>query len=294
MTRKSWFAAAAVAVVHLFPCIVTAQTNSTTVDYLVVTPGFECTRITPGGIDEHTAQFIATGWNSGPNAVAQSQSGDDINLGSVPVTWGVGNSVFDSRSGQHALTESPSGTYGNNWVVTATTTAPIDLSGAGLASLEFWHHHSIEANFDFALVQINAGSGWATVAAYNGEAGAIGDFQYSWINLADYVGQTIQVRFRVGTNSSVTFDGWVIDDVVVRKDSTVMLEDDFESGLGNWTISAEWGLTIPGAANDYGSISPGGLFTAGTQTGSTFVRALYGETIEATALVDVYPPDWVP
>ena len=59
-------------------------------------------------------------------------------------------------------------------------------------------------------------------------------------------------------------------------------------------INSQWGVTIPGSINSLGTITQDGLFKAGGLTGTTFVRAIYDGTIEATATVDVYPPDWVP
>ncbi len=289
-----WLAVAAIAAIRLIPSAAVAQTNSTTVDYLVVTPSYECTRVSPGGVGPHTAQFTAIGWNNGPNAVDQSQSGDDINLGPVTVTWESGASAYDAHSGQSALTESPSGVYGDNWNVTATTTASFDLSGASLASLEFWHHYDLENGYDYGYVEVNAGSGWVVLDTYNGTLGGLADFQYQWLNLGAYTGQTIQIRFRVDTDGSVVRDGWVIDDIVLRKDSTDLLNDDLESGLGNWAISSQWGLSLPGGGAQLGTIDANGLFTAGGATGTTFVKAVHGGTVEATATVDVYPPDWVP
>ena len=294
MARKSWLLSAALAVTQLFPSVSAAQPNSTTVDYLVVSPDYACTRITPGGTPQWTAQFTAIGWSAGPNAVLQDQGGDDFSLGAVPVEWATPESIYDAHSGLFALTESPNGNYGNQWNVRAQVAQSFDLSAAGSASLELWHHYELENNFDFGYIEVNSGSGWTAVRTYDGTLGSIADFHFVSVDLAPYLGQTIDVRFRVSTDGSVTRDGWVIDDVLLRIDAASVFADDMESGLGNWSISSQWGLTLPGGVNQLGSIDENGLFTAGGQTGSTFVRAIYDGSIEATAAVDVYPPDWVP
>lgn len=295
MVRQLRFLGAALAVLPFLPAVSAAQPNSTTVDYIVVSPSYECTRVSPGGIDEHSAGFSAFGFNRGPNAVAENQGGDDIALGPVTVEWAMPDSVFDAHSGQAALTDSPSGPYGNNWNVTATANPSFSLVGVSSASVEFWHHYELENGFDYAYVEVNAGSGWNVVSTFNGTLGDLGIFTFRSINLASYVGQTIQLRFRLDTDISVVRDGWVIDDVVVRADGAPVFSDDFESGLGNWTVSpSSWGLSGVTGLAQLGSISPEGKFTAGGVTGSTFVRAIYDGTLEATADVDVYPPDWVP
>lgn len=294
MAQPLWIAAAAFATILLGTSAPLAQPNSSTVDYIVISPDYACTRVSPGGIDEHTAQFTANGWNRGPNAVAEDQGGDDIPLGPVAVEWAMPDTAFDANSGENALTESPNGDYGNGWDVTARAAPSFDLTSAASASLEFYHHYELENGFDFAYVQVNAGSGWTNLATYNGTLGSFGVFQPVSLNLASYLGQTIQIRFRVDTDFSVTRDGWVVDDVIVRVDGTPVFSDDLESGLGNWVISAQWGLTVPGGLAGLGTITANGIFKSGGITGTTFVRAIYDGTIEDQATVDVYPPDWVP
>lgn len=294
MVRQLRHLGVALAALPLLPAASAAQ-NSTTVDYIVVTPSYECVRISPGGLDEHSAGFAAYGFNRGPNAVAENQGGDDIALGPVTVTWAMPDSVYDAHSGTKGLTDSPEGVYGNNWNVAATKTTSVSLAGASSASLEFWHHYDLESGWDFGYVEINAGSGWTAVSSFTGTLGSIGDFTFRNVNLSSYLGQTIQIRFRLQTDGSQVRDGWVIDDVVVRKDGVPVFSDDFESGLGNWTVPVgSWGLSGVSGLAQLGTISPEGKFTAGGITGTTMIRAIYNGTLEATADIDVYPPSWVP
>ena len=294
MVRQLRFLGAALAALPFLPAVSAAQ-NSTAVDYIVVSPSYECTRITPGGIDEHSAAFSALGFNRGPNAVAENQGGDDISLGPVTVVWAMPDSIYDAHSGTKGMTDSPDGPYGNNWNYAATLTSPVSLVGAASASLEFWHHYDLENGWDHGYVEVNSGAGWNQVASFTGTLGSLGDFTQHTISLAAYVGQSIQVRFRIQTDGTVVRDGWVLDDVIVRTNGTPVFTDDFEAGLGNWTLPpGAWGVSGVSGLAQLGTISSEGKFTAGGITGSTFVRAIYAGTLEATANVDVYPPDWVP
>jgi Zn-dependent metalloprotease len=47
------------------------------------------------------------------------------------------------------------------------------------------------------------------------------DWQQEVFRLADYEGQTVQIRFRFGSDGAVTEEGWYVDDIVLRPDSLV-------------------------------------------------------------------------
>jgi len=293
MMHRSWAVAAGLPVL-LASIPAVAQTGSTHVDYLFVSPTSACTRISGGGIGPHTAQFSVEAWNAGPNAIKENRTGDDFALGVVPVEWATADTVFDAHSGLYALTESPDGPYGNNWNVVATVTQSIDLTGAQAATLEFWHRYEFVGNFDFGYVEVMSSTGWSIVLAVNGTLGEPDEFRPVTIDLAPFLGDTILFRFRVHTDLGNVGDGWSIDDVVVSVDDVDVFADDFESGLGNWAISSQWGLTIPTGLEQVGAIDQNGLFTASDQTGASYIRAIYDGTVVGRADVDVYAPDWVP
>ncbi|MFZ5813775.1 MAG: S8 family serine peptidase [Bacillota bacterium] len=98
-------------------------------------------------------------------------------------------------------------------------TPPIDLSGLSTVSLQFSHWYSLERNFDFGRVEItvNGGSSWTQLAQYTSPAsgGAPVGWESPIIDLSAYTGQTIQLRFRMTSDSSINYAGWYIDDVRV-------------------------------------------------------------------------------
>ncbi|MBT6157333.1 MAG: hypothetical protein HOH82_21965, partial [Planctomycetaceae bacterium] len=85
--------------------------------------------------------------------------------------------------------------------------------------LDFNHFLAIEDFFDAASVSIFAG-GVSTVIADNNSIGGLPDFTSGFdavtLDLSQFTGQQIQVQFGFDSDSSVTFEGWYVDDVVVR------------------------------------------------------------------------------
>ncbi len=63
------------------------------------------------------------------------------------------------------------------------------------------------------------------------------------VNLDAYAGQTVRFRFRLGTDSSVSREGWYIDDVAVQTCipyAPPLFADGFEGG-----DSSAWSQTVP-------------------------------------------------
>jgi hypothetical protein len=102
--------------------------------------------------------------------------------------------------------------------------------------LEFWTWYSLENSYDGGNVKISNNS-WATwtlltpVGGYpgfmnsdpymTGQAGYTGNYSTQGWRLAHFdlpasmVGQTVQIRFSAGSDSSVQYPGWFIDDVTI-------------------------------------------------------------------------------
>ena len=51
----------------------------------------------------------------------------------------------------------------------------------------------------------------------------------SIVDIASYAGQTVQFRFRLGSDNSVSRPGWYIDDVVVQNCDDLIFEDGFQT-----------------------------------------------------------------
>ncbi len=121
-------------------------------------------------------------------------------------------------SGENVWATNLAGDYPSG-VDAALISPEIDLSGLTSANLQFAHWYSIEMNWDFGYVEISTDGGetWETLAEYTspGYGGEPVGWEVPIISLDDYVGGTVQIRFRLQTDSSVTYAGWYIDDVVV-------------------------------------------------------------------------------
>ncbi len=113
-------------------------------------------------------------------------------------------------------------------------TMPVPV-GAGEV-LSFWHRYQIEENFDGAVIEISTdgGSTWTDLGPYittNGYTGTVsvnyqnplggrlawtGDLT-TWsevtVDLSSFAGQSVNIRWRLGSDRMVGTAGWYIDDV---------------------------------------------------------------------------------
>lgn len=121
------------------------------------------------------------------------------------------------------------------------TAAPFSIPGTG-AILEFWHRFDTESGFDGGVLEFstNGGVGWFDILVGNatrfleGEyndtlstgasnplpgrdawSGSNGGFTRVRVDLADFAGKTLLLRWRFGCDSSVPGVGWWLDDVAV-------------------------------------------------------------------------------
>jgi len=117
-----------------------------------------------------------------------------------------------------------------------TLAAPVTLTDA--AELRFLHRFETENGFDGGVVEISTDGGatWEDLGSamtQNGYTGTIstsysspiggrsafegssGGFIETIVDLGDYVGEEILIRFRMATDSSVSSDGWYVDAVAI-------------------------------------------------------------------------------
>lgn len=156
--------------------------------------------------------------------------------------WGVTSSTFVSPSS--SITDSPSGNYPNNSSETITLSNAIDLSGATGATASFYAKWEIENNFDYVQFEVstNGGSSWIpqcgkfTNAGSSNNAQPTGEPLYDgtqndWvleeIDLSDYLGSNILVRFRLSSDGGVRGDGFYFDDLKINVvEDTVLTTND--------------------------------------------------------------------
>lgn len=121
--------------------------------------------------------------------------------------------------------------------------SPPVLLTPGLSNytLQFWNHQTMESAvsgcFDGGIIEISTdgGSSWTQLSSvthpYDGPISALWsnplggldawcgnprDWHKPIVDLDAYAGQTVNFRFRLGTDSSVGLEGWYVDDVRVQ------------------------------------------------------------------------------
>lgn len=128
----------------------------------------------------------------------------------------------------------------DQWLVSPPIALPI---GQAPLTLAFWNYQHIESRgdgcFDGALLEVSTDDGqtWTQVetglltdpydgliassfnnplADRNAWCGDPQDWLNSVVELDAYAGQTVRFRFRLGTDRSISREGWAIDDLVVQ------------------------------------------------------------------------------
>ncbi len=198
-------------------------------------------------------QTFTDGFETGAAGWTHSGTGDSWALSGVRVHGGA-NSF-------HANTP---GSVTDQFLVSPSIALP---SGSLPQSLKFWNHQTLEDNppgcYDGAVLEIstNGGGSWTRleaqlltdpydgvvsgccanpIAASNAWCGDPQDWTNSIVDISAFAGQTVKFRFRVATDTSVSREGWYIDDVSVQACSSLIFQDGFESGN-----TAAWGFTTP-------------------------------------------------
>ena len=143
--------------------------------------------------------------------------------------WSTTTSTFVSSP--KCFTDTPTGNYGNNANTTYSYVPTIDLTNAYAAKITFYAKWNIEADYDYSQFQvsIDGGSTWIGQCGNYTNAGtnANGSVQpnnqpiydgimTNWvleeINLSDYLGQVIKVRFQLKSDVGTRKDGFYFDD----------------------------------------------------------------------------------
>ena len=142
--------------------------------------------------------------------------------------WQITSSTFSSAPS--SLTDSPNGSYSNNTNNIITLKTPINLANFSAASLSFKAKWDIESGIDYAqvLISTNNGSSWSSMCGKYSRSSTIKQDNYQpiydgiqkdWvtenINLKDFLGKQILIRFRVVSDDVITKDGFYIDDIAV-------------------------------------------------------------------------------
>ncbi|MBI2270001.1 MAG: immune inhibitor A [Bacteroidetes bacterium] len=149
--------------------------------------------------------------------------------------WGTSTSVY--HSAPSSITDSPIGNYPdgtmqNYWVSSIEQSKTVNLTDAVYAEMTFWARWAIEANYDY--VEVNAssdgGANWSPLCGKHTIPGNIAQdpnnpvydgYQYTWvkesIDLSDYIGQNILIRFTLVADPGTNYDGFYFDDLDIVK-----------------------------------------------------------------------------
>ncbi len=145
--------------------------------------------------------------------------------------WSVtGNWSITSEAGYgHYVEDSPGEFYENDWDVILTSPA-INLNGVSDDAMFILdHRYYIEHDYDRAVLEIKiAGSDWQELSSWSG-------IDYDWhkeyISLQDYVGNWINLRFRLQTDETITDPGWKIGQITILASTGADSEDDTTPGF---------------------------------------------------------------
>ncbi|HPQ40344.1 MAG TPA: C25 family cysteine peptidase, partial [bacterium] len=139
--------------------------------------------------------------------------------------WGVplGNDGDPSSgtTGANVVGYNLSGDYTNNMPETFCTTQSFDCSEASEVFLTYYHWLGVESStWDHASVRVsgNGGSTWTTLWNHDGGSVSPSTWSYAEFDISSVAAGSpdVKVRWVMGTtDSSVTYCGWNIDDVMV-------------------------------------------------------------------------------
>ncbi len=142
-------------------------------------------------------------------------------------SWNVTTQSYHSPFA--SITDSPNGNYPDNTTTSITLDTTISLVGTPAAFLSFWAKWDVEEGWDYAQVMIKTNSStWTPLQgkythagnSHQDEGQPIYDGeQNEWvkeeISLADYLGEDVQIKFQLTSDSYINEDGFYFDDVKI-------------------------------------------------------------------------------
>jgi len=173
------------------------------------------------------------------------------------LSWNVTNtSVY---SGDYSFTDSPAGDYGNDKTNRMTLVNPMELPVANKIYLKFKTHWSIEAEWDFAKVQVSTnGSSWTTIQGkYTTQGSGKGEqstseygydgLQADWVDeqfdITSYAGAAaFYLRFDLSSDQAEVRDGWYLDEIEILSydDSPSAVQDENTSIPGSFALNQNY------------------------------------------------------
>jgi len=199
--------------------------------------------------------------------------------------WSTTSSIYVSPT--QSFTDSPTGDYANNTTRTYTFNQSVDLTNATAAGVRYYAQWEIENDYDFCQFQVSVdGTNWiGQCGLYTNTGSSAGGvqpaneplydgIQPSWvleeIDLSDYLGQTINVRFLLKSDGGVRMDGFYFDDfqLMYNLDNTGIEEN------------GESVKSMPNPANTYAQIG----FEQPIDKGTVTIYSMTGELIHSETI----------
>jgi len=141
------------------------------------------------------------------------------------------NTTSDYHSAPASITDSPYGNYQDNENNIITLNNTIDLSEVNIAFVQFWAKWEIESGYDyvqFMVKDINQGN-WVSLKGkytrtgtqYQQEGEPLYDgFTTDWIfeeiDISQFAGKQIDIRYRLISDGAVTEQGFYFDDFSIQ------------------------------------------------------------------------------
>lgn len=204
-------------------------------------------------------------------------------------SWATTNATYVSPS--NSFTDSPGADYANNTTRIYQFNNTIDLTHVTEAMVKFYAKWEIEADYDYCQFQVSTdgGTNWIgqcgnyTVPGDNSGPGSVQPndqpvyegTEPNWvleeINLSDYIGDSIKVRFILKSDGGTKGDGFYFDDfeVLYNIDVTGLAENE-----------KELFHMVPNPASSYVNI----IFDQTVQNGTIEIVNMNGKTISTHAV----------
>ena len=175
-----------------------------------------------------------------PLSIIFSENGENLNIWeTMGSDWGF--SEIEHVSPPTSITDSPGQTHGSNENKTIELLEEIDLSDQERAYLNFWAKWDLEKSFDFVQVSISAnGDSYIPLCGLHTNPGSIfqeenqpvydgkSDWVQEYIDISEFVGQKVNIRFTFRSDMYEERDGFYFDDFKIlglQKNTTSSREE---------------------------------------------------------------------
>ncbi len=208
------------------------------------------------------------------------------------------------KFGNSSSTESYAN-YADGGLISPSITLPAD------AKLQFWTWGAIEqssstAAWDGAIVEISLNGGpYTRITPVDGYThSTVGGYSHPWpaatpcwsgnfdwqmkeFDLAAYAGNNINLRFRFGSDNSVAYEGWYIDDILITAPHCDSIETGVLSGIVTDNLGSVSGAVVhavSGGNQGWDTTSAAGAYSMTLPVGSYSVAFAHIDHRDTTVL----------